>query len=45
MDEAKKWKSEEGRRRRNFKMENIRSSSNSRDHGKRERLQKPDESL
>lgn len=27
------------------KMENIRSSSNSRDHGKKERLQKPDESL
>lgn len=26
-------------------MENIRSSSNSRDHGKKERLQKPDESL
>lgn len=45
MDEAKKSKSEEGRRWRIFKMENIRSSSNSRAHGKRERSQKPDESL
>lgn len=45
MDETKENKSVEERQWRNFKMENIGSSSKSRHHGKTERLQKPDESL